>query len=456
MRLALALTAACAALADTRSDQVDQVFAPWNRPDSPGCAAGAFSKGEALYKKGFGMADLEHGVPITPQSLFYLASVSKQLTAAAIAMLDADRKLSLDDPLRKWIPELPASVVGNVKVRHLVHHTSGIRDYLSLQGLAGKPDNYYTSDDEVIRLLARQKALNFAPGAEYLYSNSGYVLLSVIVKRASGKSLREFSRERIFAPLGMSNSLWGDDHNEIIRNRAAGYSPRASGGWRTNSATLDVYGDGAAFSSLDELALWDQNFYANRLQPPDLIARITTPGVKSNGEKIAYAFGLGAGEYRGLKTIGHSGGFRGYSADRLQFPEQGFSVLVLCNASSANAPALARKIAGIYLADQLRPAAAEAAKPELAKTLVAAPPLERYLGEFYSEELDATFRLVVQDKALTALRAAGGDIPLEPVQRDVFRARGATVRFERDAADNVAAFRVSEGRARGLIFTRVR
>ena len=456
MRLAFALLAACAAFADTRSDQVDQIFAPWNRPDSPGCAAGVYGKGETLYKKGYGMADLEHGVPITPQSVFYLASVSKQLTAAAIAMLDADRKLSLDDPLRKWVPELPAAVVGNVKVRHLVHHTSGIRDYLSLQGLAGKPDNYYTSDDEVIRLLARQKALNFAPGDDYLYSNSGYFLLSVIVKRASGKTLREFSRERIFGPLGMNASLWADDHNEIIWNRAIGYSPRPAGGWRTNAATLDVYGDGAAFSSLDELAHWDQNFYTNRLQPADLVSRITTQGLKNNGEKIFYAFGLGVQEYRGLKTVGHSGGFRGYSADRLQFPEQNFSVLVLCNASNANAPSLAKKIADIYLGDKMKPAPVEPAKPELAKKLVAAPPLERYLGEFYSEELDATFRFVVKDKALTVLRAQGGDLVLEPVERDVFRARGATVRFERDAADNVGGFRVSEGRARGLIFTRVR
>lgn len=456
MRLVLALAATAAAFADTRSDQVDQMFAPWNRPDSPGCAAGVYGKGETLYKKGYGMADLEHGVPITPQSVFYLASVSKQLTAAAIAMLDADRKLSLDDPLRKWVPELPAAVVGNVKVRHLVHHTSGIRDYLSLQGLAGKPDNYYTSDDEVIRLLARQKALNFAPGDDYLYSNSGYFLLSVIVKRASGKTLREFSRERIFGPLGMNASLWADDHNELIWNRAIGYSPRPAGGWRTNAATLDVYGDGAAFSSLDELAHWDQNFYTNRLQPADLVSRITTQGLKNNGEKIFYAFGLGVQEYRGLKTVGHSGGFRGYSADRLQFPEQNFSVLVLCNASNANAPSLAKKIADIYLGDKMKPAPVEPAKPELAKKLVAAPPLERYLGEFYSEELDATFRFVVKDKALTVLRAQGGDLVLEPVERDVFRARGATVRFERDAADNVGGFRVSEGRARGLIFTRVR
>lgn len=455
MRFALAFAAA-AAFAAPRPEQVDQIFAPWNRPDSPGCAAGVFRKGEVLHKKGYGMADLEHGVPVTPQSLFYLASVSKQFTAAAVAMLDADGRLSLDDPLRKWVPELPAAVAGNVKVRHLVHHTSGIRDYLALQGLAGRPDNYYTSEDEVLRLLARQKALNFAPGDEYLYTNSGYFLLAVIVKRASGKSLREFSRERIFSPLGMANSLWADDHNEIIRNRAVGYSPRPGGGWRTNAATLDVYGDGAAFSSLDDLSLWDRNFLANRLQPPDLVSRLTAQGVKNNGEKIFYAFGLGVQEYRGLKTVGHSGGFRGYSADRLQFPEEDFSVLVLCNASNANAPALSRKIADLYLGDRMQPAPAEPAKPELAKKLVAAPPLDPYLGEYFSEELDAGFRLVARDKTLTVLRAQGGDIPLEPVERDVFRAGGATLRFVRDAGDRATGFRITEPRARNVVFTRVR
>ncbi|MBX9603160.1 MAG: serine hydrolase [Bryobacteraceae bacterium] len=450
------LFATLAFAADPRAEQVDRIFSRFQQADSPGCAVGVYSNGEPLLQKSYGYANLELGAPITPQSRFYLASVSKQLAAAAVVQLAAQGKLQLDDSVRKHFPEFSAPWATGMTVRHLLHHQSGIRDYLSLQALSGRPDNYYTTEDEVVRLLARQKTLNFRPGDEYLYSNSGYVLLSILVRRVTGKSLRDYTRENIFQPLGMSHTVFADNHNEVLRNRATGYTPAPGGGWRINAATLDVVGDGGAFSSLEDLAKWDRNFLNNRLRPPDLIERMGAQGILNSGQKSLYAAGLGVQEYRGLGTVGHSGGFRGYSADRLMFPSEKFSVLVLCNASDANAAALSRRVADVYLEGRLKPAAPEVPKPVLPKSETSLSPaqLARYAGEYYSEELDTTFEFVVRDKTLWLKRSFGPDGPLQPVSRDTFRTGGATFAFERDVADNIAALRVSEPRARNIAFER--
>ena len=201
MTLAAVLLAASA----LASERVDAVFAEFNKPDSPGCSVAVVRNNEVIYTRGYGMADLERGVKNTPRSVFYLASVSKQLTAMAVLFAEQEGKIALDDPVRRYVPELPEYASG-ITIRHLLHHTSGLRDYLSLGALAGMPDNYYTSDDEVLALLARQKALNFEPGAEYLYSNSGYALLSIIVRRATGSTLRAWAGRRIFETLGMKST----------------------------------------------------------------------------------------------------------------------------------------------------------------------------------------------------------------------------------------------------------
>lgn len=450
------LSATVAFAADPKAEQVDRIFARFQQADSPGCAVGVYANGEPVLQKSYGYAHLEHAAPITPRTRFYLASVSKQLAAAAIVQLAAQGRISLDDAVRKHFPEFSAPWATGMTVRHLLHHQSGIRDYLSLQGLAGRPDNYYTTEEDVVALLARQKALNFRPGEEYLYSNSGYVLLSILVRRVSGKSLREYARENIFQPLGMANTLFADNHNEVIRDRATGYAPLPGGGWRNDSATLDVVGDGGAFSSLEDLARWDRNFLHNRLQPADLMERMTVQGVLNSGQKSFYASGLGVQEYRGLTTVGHSGGFRGYSADRLMFPSEKFSVLVLCNAANANAAALSKRVADVYLEGRLKPAPPEAPKPALPKTETSLSPsqLARYAGEYYSEELDTHFHFVVRDKTLYLKRRFGPDGPLQPVSRDTFRVAGATFAFERDATDDIAALKVSEPRARNIAFER--
>jgi CubicO group peptidase (beta-lactamase class C family) len=343
------------AKADTLTDQIDKIFKTWDKPDSPGCALGVIKDGQFIYKRGYGMANLEYNIPLTSQSIFRIGSTSKQFTAMCIALLEEQGEISVDDSIRKYFPEMP-EYANTVKIRHLLHHTSGIRDYLTLWRIAGGRNDDFFIDPEVVALIARQKELNFNPGEEFLYSNSGYFLLSEIVKKVTGKSMGVFAEEYIFKPLGMKNTHFHDDHSMIVKNRASGYAPLRGGGFRISMTTLGMIGDGGVFTSVDDLLLWDQNFYTNTLGKggQELIDRILTPGRLNNGEKLDYAFGLGIGDYRGLRMISHGGAFVGFRADMIRFPEQKFSVICLANLSRINPSQLARKVADVYLADQFK------------------------------------------------------------------------------------------------------
>jgi CubicO group peptidase (beta-lactamase class C family) len=263
---------------DAITDKVDSLFAPWNKPDSPGCALGIIKDGKLIYKRGYGMANLEYGIPITSQSVFRIGSTSKQFSAMCMVLLEEEGKLSLDDDIRKYIPELPEYETP-ITIRHLLHHTSGIRDYLTLMTLAGEREDDFFTNEEVVGFLARQMELNFKPGEEHLYSNSGYFLLSVITKRITGESMSIYAEKNIFEPLGMENTHFHDNHTSIVRNRASGYLPREEGGFQISMTTLDMIGDGGIFTCVDDLLLWNQNFYNNRLGEgrQELINKMITP-----------------------------------------------------------------------------------------------------------------------------------------------------------------------------------
>ena len=273
--------------AATPSGQVDQLLAAWDRPGSPGMAVAVVKDGAIAYQNGYGEANLELGIPITPQSVFYLGSVSKQFVAMAIALLEQEGKLSFDDDIRKYVPEMP-DYGQTITVGHLIHHTSGIRDYLGLMSLAGIPLGYFHSDAGVIELIARQQGLNFEPGDQYLYSNSGYFLLNVIVERASGQTLRDYAAEHIFGPLGMQHSHFHDDYQHLIDNRASSYF-EAEGGYAAFLSTFDRVGSGGVYSSVEDLFLWDQNFYHYRVGGEEVFETLHQRGVLNGGREIDYA-----------------------------------------------------------------------------------------------------------------------------------------------------------------------
>lgn len=349
----LATPLALAAPADERLAKVDAVFAQFDKPNSPGCAVGVVQNGNFLYKRGYGLGSIELQVPLTPSSVFYMGSVSKQFTAASVVLAQELGLLSLDDDVRKWVPELP-DYGHRITLRHMLHHTSGLRDVLALLALAGQHAEDVHPLPEFIDLVARQKQLNYTPGDEYLYSNSNFVLLAEIVHRASGKPFSQFAEENIFRPLGMTHTRFYDDHSVVLPGRVAAYAP-GSGGFRVDwSTNFEKVGDGGLMSSVEDLLLWDRNFYDNKLGKGTLLKEMHTKGVLNSGKPIDYALGLVISEYKGLPTVEHGGALFGYRTDILRFPEQKFSVITLCNLATATPGVYAQKVADIFLADKFK------------------------------------------------------------------------------------------------------
>jgi CubicO group peptidase (beta-lactamase class C family) len=336
---------------------VDAIFASWDSPTSPGCALGVYRDGRIIYTRGYGMADLERRVPITPATVFDIGSTSKQFAAASIVLLAQDGRLSLDDDVRRHIPELPA-YDQPITIRHLLHHTSGLRDYIGLLTMAGVgTDNVATAED-ALDAIVRQRQLNFAPGSEHLYSNSGYFLLSIIVERVTGESLRVFARQRIFEPLGMQRTHYLGSYNDVVADRALAYAPGSGGGMRTDMSRWLQLGDGAVFTTVEELLLWDRNFYDPQVGGSALLDALHERGRLASGDTLNYALGLGHGRYRGLRTVSHGGSWGGYRAELLRFPDQRFSVATLCNLATISPTLLSQRVADVFLADLLQPVAA--------------------------------------------------------------------------------------------------
>jgi len=347
---------------DVAPQKIDEIFASYSNPHSPGCSVGVIRDGGFIFRKSYGKANLELDAPLRSDSVFYMASVSKQFTAASIVLAAEQGLLSMDDDVRKYIPELP--YYGHtVTLRQMLHQTSGFRDFLALTYLAGRDISALSSPDEVLKLIIRQKALNNVPGEEFIYSNSNYFLLGIVVKRATGKSLADFAAANIFRPLGMTKTLFYDDNGVIVPNRVAAYDPGTKDGFRVDwSTTFDIVGGGGLMSNVDDLLLWDRNFYSNKLGKGSLIRELETHGLLNNGHPINYGLGLWLSEHRGLKTVEHGGGTFGYRTEILRFPEQRFSVVALCNVANADVDGFARRIADLYLEKQLKPEVRAAAK----------------------------------------------------------------------------------------------
>ena len=442
--------------------QVDELFAEWDGATAPGAVVGIFMDGGIIYSKGYGLANLDYDIPITPQSVLRIGSISKQFVAMCIAILADQGKLSLDDDIRTYIPEMPD--YGNqITIRHLLHHTSGIREYLTLVNLIGKPEGSvfgYTTR-ELVELLSRQQNLNFEPGSQFSYTNSGYFLLAEIITRVSGMKASAFAQENIFEPLGMTQTRFYDDPNAIIRNQAFGYSPNRDGGYRLDILRSDVIGDLGVITTVEDFLHWDNNFYENKLGAGtnELIRMMFTRGRISNGEELSYALGLEFDSYRGLKTMGHGGSAVGYVAEFLQFPEQRFSVVILSNLSSFRPGRLARQIADLYLADQLSEVQTsnerDRIRPETPETVERlTPELEPFIGDFYSEELDFVYSFIVEQSTLQ-LEIRGSKIELAPLSGDQFAWGRRELNFFRDESGIVSGFTLDAGDVQDLDFQKI-
>lgn len=343
-----------AQLPDSMRARVDGVFARWDHTDSPGCALGISQDGKPVYLHGYGMSDLQHAIAITPGSIFHVASISKEFAAYAIALLAEDGRLRLDDDFRQYVPEIP-DYGHRITIRHLIHHTSGLRDQWQLLGYAGWREDDLITEDDVLAILARQRGVNFTPGDEWLYSNTGYTLLAVIVKRVSGQSLRDFAQARIFAPLGMRDTHFHDDHTMIVPGRTSAYQPRDGGGWKISIPVFDTYGATSLFTTAGDLLTWMANLDHPIVGTPAMVKAAQTSAVLNDGTPTGYGYGLTVGAYRGLTAIGHGGADAGYRAQVERYPERGIAIAVACNASIAAPNVLLRKVADVLIGTSAPP-----------------------------------------------------------------------------------------------------
>ena len=448
---------------------VDAIFAPWDETGSPGCALGVVEDGEFIYERGYGFANLDWDIPSATDTVFYVGSVSKQFTAAVIALLAEEGTVDLDENIREYFPEI-RRYAQPITVRHLVHHTSGLRDIYTLMSLAGIRLEDVFTDEQAIELIAAQRETNFEPGSEYLYSNSGYFLLAQLVERASGKTLREFAEERIFAPLGMEDTHFHDRPSHIVDRRAISYQDSdvdfdnyiATGHREFQVSYLgnfDKVGAGGLYTTVRDLLLWDRNFYSGDVGGRPFLDLIHTRGALNDGSQLTYAFGLTVDEYRGLKTVSHGGSMMGFKAAYLQFPEQRLSVITTCNLGSINPMPLAQQVADVYLEDQLALALPSRTNVQRSNSSTASDPfsnheLVAFAGTFYSDELDVTYELAVENGLLWLRLRNTPPRLLRKLEDGLARAGTWNLTFEHDVGEIASAFTINAGRVTNIRFKR--
>jgi len=434
----------------TVSAQIDELFAERNNSAAPGLVAAVIQDGRIVYENAFGMADLERGVALTPRSVFEIGSVSKQFTAMCILLLEQDGKLSLDDDVRAYFPELPEYELP-ITIRHLLHHTSGIRDIETLVPLAGWHYTNYYSPARQLELITRQQELNFAPGTKFLYSNSGYLLLAYLVERVSGQTLRGFAEERIFRPLGMRHTVFWDTPGQIIKDRAIPYSTGPEGSYQMAMWYLPFAGPSGLYTTVQDLALWDANFYDNKLGGgTELIEKMITPGTLNDGKSTDYAAGLFVSDYGGQAVIEHGGAWMGYRAQVSRFPERRLTVIFLSNASSIGVPvsSIADLLPGAVPATP-EPQSSESEAPSTID--LPRDALAEYEGPYWSES-DLLLRTIeVRDGVLHYVRSednstelgaleagrfvmidVGGHVEVEFATGNGIQARSMTVTIEEE------------------------
>ncbi len=426
-------------VATTPAGTVDQQFAGFNER-TPGAAVAVVQNGEVLFAGGYGSANLEHGVPITPESAFNVASVSKQFTAFAITLLADQGRLGLDDDIATYVPEF--NVGQPVTIRQLLTHTSGMRDSYGLLGLAGERDGDLISQDVIIDLILKQRGLNFEPGTEYAYSNSGYDLLAEIVERVTGESFRSWMQDSVFQPLQMSQTFVGDDYREVIPSRATSYGA-VEGGYREEVFLDDSYGSGGIYSTVGDLARWLSNYGTAELGGQAVLRQMRQRGVLANGDTLRYGLGLFVDTYRGQERIQHSGAVAGYRTFVAYYPEIDAAVVTLGNDSGFNPIRTANDIARAFFPDAFTPpsAAASVAEEEAAydPATFDSSTFDAFVGRYENPDRPGYTMRIGRDGERYTLQLAGqAEWEITPVGPSSFLYAGSS-------GDLVITFNVSPG-----------
>lgn len=446
--MAFASRAASSQSPDMLTARVDKLFEEWNKTNAPGCGVAVSRNGALIYGRGFGMASLELGVPVTRTSVFPAASISKQFAATSILLLAQRGQLSLEDPVWKFIPDW-VNRNQRITVRHLLTHTSGLLEAFTLIGVASPREDGINVNDAIARVLARQRGLNFVPGTEFQYNNGGYNLLGTIVKKVSGQTLREFAHDNIFLPLGMTHTHFHDDPAKVVPNRVTSYS-RGKDGFRLARPEAGIVGNAGLFTTASDLMKWEQNFADTRVGTPALLAEMQRPVMATEwGDGSFYGFGLLIGEHRGLRTVGHGGGDPGISTYVLRYPDQGLAVTVLGNSDEIPAMALTRGVADIFLAEAFPTAAATNPAHVSAGVNLSPQQLADLAGLYRDPATETLGRFFVRDGNLMVSPDSGDETGanLIPLATNRFVLRGTPVTVDFVPASNA---RTLEARVTGV------
>lgn len=402
--------------ANALAPRIDKIFGQFTRA-TPGCAVGLAKDGRTLYTQGYGSANLEYGVPLTDSTVLESGSVAKQFTASALVLLAQDGKLSLDDDIHKYLPEVPDFGGQRITIRNLLTHTSGLRDQWGLLGIEGLgPGTQVHSPMTTLDLVEHQKMLNFPPGSEYLYSNTGYALAGLIVQRVSGKSLDQFTHERLFEPLGMRHTEWRADFTKVVPNRATAYSGSADRGFRQDMPFTNMIGNGGVLSTMSDLLRWNENLDHPKVGGQSYVDAMQTRMRLTNGRTITYALGLEVADYDGVREVSHSGSTAGYRTFLARYPDQRVSTAVWCNYAGANPTQLAHRVVDLVLTKPQRAAQAGGATVTLP-----AEALARWAGVYRDAHTDQAVTLSADGGGLTTGRGRGA-MALIPRGDDRFHA----------------------------------
>lgn len=431
---------------DSLTAKVDELFTEWNKPDSPGAAIAIIKDGSVVYKSGYGCANLEHNIPITSSTVFQIASVSKQFTAFAIAMLAQQGKLSLNDDIRKYLPEVPY-FGKTITIRHLIHHISGLRDMTEFFHIAGWGNDDLVTKEHLLKMIRRQKELNFDPGKQYLYCNTGYTLLAEIVTRVMGQQFREWTKENIFKPLDMSNTHFHDNHRMIVKNRAYGYNTDESGSFIKSAPDDACVGGIGLFTTVEDLAKWIQNFFNGRVGGATVIEQMLKQGKLNSGKKVRYAFGLQIYKHKGLNSFGHNGKAPGYRSFLICFPEQKFAVVILSNFVKFNASILASQVIDIYLADQIAQQKPKPKKPERTPVKVDPAIYDAYEGKYFQPMIDLLLTITKENNRLMVGIKSEPKLELLPESETKFFTQNEPfqISFQRDEKGEVTHITLHQG-----------
>ena len=441
-------------------DRIDRLFRPYAAGGSAGVAVGIVKDGEMLFARGFGLANLEYGIPVSPHTPFHIASVSKQFAAYALAALHDAGRLSLDDDIHLYLPEL--KVTDPITIRQMLNHTSGLRDQWVVAALAGWRMDDVITQEQLLRLIFNQESLNFPPGTAYRYSNSNYTLAAEIVRRVTGKTLREWTTAEIFEPLGMRRTFFYDDHEEILPERAYSYDDR-SGTMKKSVLNFANSGATSLFTTVHDFVKWMPNYRHHHVGNARIYELMTTPGKLNDGTQLNYGLGVAVGSYKGLRTIDHSGVDAGYRSFMLYFPDQDLGIIVLSNLASCNTVELARNTADILLdlpAEEVRALSPQApARPYGAVDYEPEAPLSDYTGVYYNPEIQTEYCIAERNGQLYLSHKRISDVRLLPTAADRFKGTYwifNEMAFTRDRRGRVTGFTVTNGGVSGMAFTKLK